>query len=197
MQEIFEIESIDSDYENVAQSVPDNTTEAERSAAQLYIFFILMLQTLFRISDAALNVLLSFFMLFLRKIAQLFHCEKLEDFAVKLPQTVRGARSLTTDSRNNFTRYACCPRCSSIYEWIPDTTVSSDSCENVAFPDHPQAHHRQACGKKLYKKVKTITGETKYRPISVYCYKSLIESLREMMKCPGFIDKCEHWRKRE
>ena len=195
--EIFEIEldsSIESDDENV---VPGNTTETERSAAHLYVFFILMFQTLFRVSDAALNVLLSFFMLFLQKIAQIFHCEKLEDFSAKLPRNIHSARSITTDSRNNFTRYACCPRCSSIYEWNPNTTGLSDSCENIAFPDHPQAHHRKACGKKIHKKVKTITGKTKHRPISVYCYKSIIESLREMIKCPGFIDKCEQWRKRE
>ena len=35
------------------------------------------------------------------------------------------------------------------------------------------------------------------QPRLIYCYKSVIESLHEMLKQKGFHDNCEMWRKRD
>ena len=174
----------------------NNCTEAEKGVSHLYLFFILMFQTLFHVSDAAVNVLLSFFMLFLQKLAKLFQCKKLEGFATKLPCKVGQARVITNSGRNDFTRYVCCPICSSLYLWNQSVPTPSN-CTKVAYPNHTQVQHRRPCGSLLCKRVKTLTGKIISRPILVYCYKSVIESLQEMVERPGFIDKCEQWRTRE
>lgn len=59
-------------------------SEVEGKSTYLYLFFMLMFQTLFRISDNALNVLFTFLALFLEKLGKLFECAKLENFASKL-----------------------------------------------------------------------------------------------------------------
>ena len=186
--------SSESDTECSVQSSLNHRAEPQNLPTRLYLFFILMFQTLFRVSDAAINVLLSFFALYLQKLAILFHSEKLKVFASKLPCTVHCARVAADSNRNNFTRYICCSRCFSIYRL--NSSVSEEvlsTCTHVAYPNHPQPQHRRPCGNPLYKRVRTLTGRIIHRPILVYCYKSIIDSLQEMIDRPGFVDKCEHW----
>ena len=53
------------------------------------------------------------------------------------------------------------------------------------------------CGESLYKRVKSTNGKIIYRPRLVYCYKSVIDSLQEMLLRPNFFISCEEWRKRK
>ena len=46
------------------------------------------------------------------------------------------------------------------------------------------------------KKIKSSKGKQSLYPRLIYCYKSVIESLQEMVSKPGFIDKYELWRER-
>ena len=62
------------------------------------------------------------------------------------------------------------------------------------FPNHPQRQHRQPCGQCLMKKIKSSRGVLSLHPRLIYSYKSVIESLQEMVLKPGFIEKCELWR---
>lgn len=67
------------------------------------------------------------------------------------------------------------------------------TCTHVKFPKHSQVHHRQPYGKSLFKKVKTRGGNVILRPLLVYCYKSVIDSLQEMLSQPDFFNRCEAW----
>ena len=66
----------------------------------------------------------------------------------------------------------------------------------LEFPNHPQLHHRRQCGDALMKKVKSSQGKVSLYPRLIYCYCSLVESLRDMIGKTDFITKCEKWRER-
>ena len=79
----------------------------------------------------------------------------------------------------------------------PDGSIISKKCDYVKFPKHPHLVHRQPCGTLLMKKVRTSSGTTTLYPKQIFCYKSIIESLKEMLVRPGFLEKCEAWRSRK
>lgn len=159
-----------------------------------------MFQTLFKLSDTAMNVLFSFFALFFATIARTMPALS-HSFISKLPGTKNAARSSRASART-FTQYVCCPSCHSIYNWNeciiqdPDDQLRSKLCTFQRFPNHPQRQHRHPCGQSLMKKIKSSNGRLSLYPHLIYCYKSVIESLQDMVSRPGFIEKCELWRER-
>ena len=44
------------------------------------------------------------------------------------------------------------------------------------------------------KTMRTSAGTTTLYPRQMFCYKSVIESLRQMVLRPGWIERCEKWR---
>lgn len=95
-----------------------------------------------------------------------------------------------------FLKFVSCSKCHSIYlieeckEKLPDKTVISCKCPYVHFPNHPHRAKIKACGTPLMKVVKTSSSTTTLYPNRMYCFKSIIKSLQEMIKRPGFIKKC-------
>ena len=90
--------------------------------------------------------------------------------------------------------------CHNTYEWsdciVQNSNGELDSalCSFQPFPNHPQRQHRQ---QRLMKKIKSVKGNAAtFHPHLIYCYKSVIESLQELMSRPGFIEECELWRQR-
>lgn len=71
--------------------------------------------------------------------------------------------------------------------------MDSICCSFVRFPTHLQRQHRNRCGEKIYKEVKLSNGEITYHPLLVYCYKSVIDSLQEMLNRLRFFEHCEAW----
>lgn len=128
----------------------------------LYTFFLLMFQTLFRLSDTALTVLLSFLALFFRTISRTFN-SPLHSFLSKLPSNIRAARQLATSGgkKNEFTQYICCPTCHSLYDrddgliCLPNGHTESKKCTFRQFPNHPMQQFRELCGTLLMKNVKS------------------------------------------
>ena len=169
---------------------------------EAYLRFILLWQTMFRLSDVGLGVLLAFLATLMRILASTFHISPLKDFASHMPKTVRAARTFLGRSQDQFTKWACCPSCSALYQLdkctvqLPDGTKSSRKCSHIRFPNHPQARFRRPCGTVLMKTVRTSSGTTYLYPRQMYCYNSLIEFLKRRLLQPGFIDRCEAWRNR-
>lgn len=180
--------------EGVTPSQVDTTSA---SLLRLYVFFLLMFQTLFKLSDTAVSALLLFLSMFFKTISRSLKVIIPEGFLLKLPRNVYRARMIASNgtNRSDFTQYICCPTCHSIYireECI--TTTESKKCNYVKFPNHPQSQHRSQCGTVLIKTVKTQTGKYVLQPKLIYCYRSVIDSLKEMVKRQNFIEQCEEWR---
>lgn len=168
--------------------------------AKLYVFFLLMFQSTFRLSDTALTVLLSFLSTFLMLLAKHYELEGLISFCTELPQSTVAARKVIGDDRNNFKKYACCPTCFDISIWCDGKDgkkVDNVSCANKKYPNHPQPQHRKPCGQKLLKVIKTPSQSLLYYPRLLYCYKPIIQSLQELILRPTFISQCELWRNRK
>lgn len=159
-----------------------------------------MFQALFHLSDTALNTLMAFFQMFFRSLSNTFQ-NLPESFISKLPHTIISARKITGQgAKSIFRKYVCCPTCHSIFNWeeciikLPNGQQDSKSCPFIQFPSHPQAHRRKPCGTALMKKVKSHENGLVLYPKRIYCYKSIIESLQDMLNQPQFISECEAWR---
>ena len=70
-------------------------------------------------------------------------------------------------------------------------------CTFRKFPCHPQLQHRKTCNTLLMKRLNLASGKVSLQPRLIYCYKSVVESLQEMIKRNGFIESCESWRQKD
>lgn len=100
-----------------------------------------------------------------------------------------------------FTIYVACPKCDSLYEYDDCIKTSSDGmkesakCCHVTMPNHPHRSRRRPCGAVLMKKQRT-KNRISIIPIKAYPYRSIKKSMKHLLVNTGFIEKCEHWRKR-
>ena len=140
--------------------------------------FLFMWQTLFRISDTGMNIIL----LFIAKFYSLVG--RVQNFIDQLPPNIAAARKSAGINRDDFSRYASCPKCHAVYPLDSckvvslDKTVQSRCCIHVKFPNHPHAYKRHPCDTPLMKTVRTSPGTTTLRAKQLYCYQSLIDSLK-------------------
>ena len=122
--------------------------------------------------------------------------------AIAFPGTLYYFRKEIGLVNDVFVKYVVCPKCHALYEFEKcfnkiGTSRVSKKCCHVKFPNHRQQWRRQSCGATLLKEVALKDGVKKLYPHKVYCYKSLIESLRALVKRPKFTEHCELWRQRE
>ena len=179
-------------------SIEQQATDSDTPLVRLYCFFLFMFQSLFRLSDTALNALVTFLAMFLRSLSNRFPGIP-KSFLEKFPSNLRLARKQIGHS-NTFRRYVCCPSCRSNYNWndciltLSNGDVESKRCHFIQFPNHPQTHHRKPCDTILMKKVKLPNSKVTLYPKMIYTYKSIIDSLQEMLYRQDFLQKCEAWR---
>ena len=175
-------------------------TTSHCSLLRLYVMFIFMWQSTFRLSDAGTDVLFAFIASFLLIVSVKVGCEKLREFCQTLPRNTAAARKVTGQDKEPFERWVCCPKCHSIYTLQQSKVTEANGqtvsmqCGYVQFPEHPQMRFRQPCGTVLLKSVRSPYGSTSLQPRLLYCYNSLIKAIGEMLKRPHFLEKCEQWR---
>lgn len=126
----------------------------------------------------------------------------LKDFAVEIPRTVDVGRRILGTNVDRFSRWACCPACSSIYPVnecktrLRNGRQTSQKRTFVKFPGHPQIWRRKECGTVLMKTIKTSAGTISLAPVQTYCCRSIKASLEELVQHSDFIELCERWRNR-
>ena len=168
---------------------------------KVYLFFLFMFQTFFKVSDAAMNVLLKFFSLFICLVVRILKLDHLR--VLKLPSSIYTARKTikNANNRDDFKKYVCCPACHTIY--LPEHCIInqpghvqvSKNCTFVRFPLHPMESHRSPCETVLMKTIKTPSGKFNLYPKLTYCYQSIIQSIQDLLLGPQFFQLCESWRK--
>ena len=153
-------------------------------------------------SDTGANLLLLFLSNFLLVLSRVLKSGALKDYSMELPRSVAMGRKILGTDIDKFTRWACCPTCSSIYpvdecrEKLINGQLTSKKCTFVRFLHHPQVWRRKECGKLLMKNVKTSAGTIVLTPLQTYCYKSITQSLKELLQRSDFVGLCEKWRNR-
>ena len=101
----------------------------------------------------------------------------------------------------SLTNFVACPKCSALYKTEECTVrksngrVVSKKCDQ--FPNHPQRTRRKQCGALLMKQMRSKNGSAFLYPKRLYCFRKLSDSLRAQIRRPGFLEKCESWRKRD
>ena len=123
-------------------------------------------------------------------------------FVDALPSSIYSARKMAESERDRFDRYVCCPGCHSLYSldecvvrMVGGHLVKEVFIYSISIASTTSAS--KACGKLVMKKVKSTSKGASLYPKLVYCYKSVIDSLKDMLKRPDFFRKCELWRDRQ
>lgn len=155
-------------------------------------------QSVFKVSNVAVTVLLRFLSLFLHYLANITELKSMEVLANVFPDTLPKAQRVAKLNRDDFKKYVCCPKCFAIYDMKDcfdkvGTQEVPRSCCSAKFPRHPWMAMRGVCGSTLLKAVKT---SQRYKPIKVYCCKSITSSIAAIISRPGMSKACESWRDR-
>lgn len=77
-----------------------------------------------------------------------------------------------------------------------DCTANA-KCSYVRFLRHPQQRMRSKCDENLMKAVKTASGKKIFVPLRVFCYKSIIDSIKNLVQRPGILDLFSKWKQRD
>ncbi|XP_073672238.1 uncharacterized protein [Paramisgurnus dabryanus] len=221
--ELSETESSDDDSDNEEviftedhedlDFADDDDTDADKSngddsrqlLVKLLAFMLLTWQAVFNISDNAIAALLLCLRHFMWLIGNILSVDVLSSFADMIPKTLHSLRKLTSVNRDDFTRYAVCPKCKTTYK-VSDCfhiarngSATSKTCGYIPFYKHPHKTSalRKKCGSLLMTKVTRFNGIESLYPKQTYCYKKVIQSLETLIRRPGFLEKCEKWRQRQ
>jgi len=186
--------------DELADNKETNTSLPTESRALL--MFLFLWQTIYKVSDNGISVLLKFIVCFLSIIGSLSNGQIIVEFAKCLPTSLYMAKSVLDVNEDKFEKFVSCPKCMTRYNYNECTikksngTIASKKCCYIRFPKHPQKTRRTECGTLLMKKVRSKSGSLYLRPKRMYCYRSLISCLNEMFSRTGFLDKCDEWKYR-
>ena len=94
-------------------------------------------------------------------------------------------------TKDKFLKYVVCPKCHTLYKFEECyRTVGSNNlskqCSFVKFPNHRQRWRCRPCGETLLKEVTSKDNMKRLYPYKVYCYQSLVDSLKRFVKRPNF-----------
>ena len=176
----------------------DNTTSGKIFNLLTWLFYFLYLWKCINvISDNALNTLISF-------LYNLFQLMSLQDKVLAaalhvIPTSVYMLCKFLIIDRDCFERYIVCPACTKIYKnedcFIDGSTVPRLlKCNNIL---RQTKRRTEYCNQLMFRKVVLKGGDEAFYPLKTFCYRSLIDSLENILRRPGYEELCEHWRNRE
>ena len=157
------------------------------------ILFICLWQSAFKISDAAIEILLKFHASLVKVLAGT--ASIVTSFALRIPSSVYLLWKYSKhENCEKFIEYVVCPSCFSLYnienclqhingEQVPKW------CSHVKYPNHPVSAYRKACNTPLLKKIHKSNGKIEYRPRFIYAYQPLKASLQQLLNRPEFSAK--------
>lgn len=110
-------------------------------------------------------------------------------FAASFPSSLYMLKKYFGLHKDCFQKFVVCPKCNSLYNY--DSAYEkvggrrlSRKYSFVEFPNHRQRAHRKSCNEILLKEVKLQDGKLKLYPKKVYCYNSIIETLKTFSPTP-------------
>ena len=160
--------------------------------------FLLSWQAVFRIPDGALNVLFKFLSLVIMKLCNVSGSEDLRMLHRHFPSSLVLARMLQSGNDANFSKLIVCQKCYTTYRY--EDGLEKDgitSCTYVRFLRHSQKRMRVACKSSLLKVIKTASGKHVFHPLKIiFCYRSIIETLKQLLQRPGMLDVLNKWKTR-
>lgn len=102
----------ESDEEEVIEgSIAPTEASSAICTARVFTLFILLWQSMFRIGNVAVSVLLCFLSLFFHYLSVMTQVDSIESISKLLPNTLNKAHKIVMFNRNDFHQYVCCPKC--------------------------------------------------------------------------------------
>lgn len=117
------------------------------------------------------------------------------------PGTLDKVRKLHFINKDDFEKWITCQQCHCTYPYQlcvdrAGITENIVKCSFVRFPRHQQICMRSPCGFPLMKAIKTTSGKRMLKPLKVFCYRSVTESIVHLVQQPGMLDLLNHWKLR-
>ena len=180
----------------------DEDSSRRHRVIHIFLHFLFLWQSLFRLSDAAISLMLMFMAKFLSYLGLCFGIEALQKLSEVFPCTLYRAKKCLGRLQERFSRFVTCPKCHKVYKkedsWTLDHSGKkvSCTCSYVRYPRHIQARMRAPCGSLLLKTVRSSSGSEYLAPIQTYCYVGVLTSLEALLNRPHVASLCEAWRSR-
>lgn len=172
-------------------------TQKLTTLVQWLVYFILIWQSFCKLSDNGLEWLLQFLVQFFKVLSELSGCEYISELVAIIPSSLYLLRKFACLDRDNFIKFAVCPKCAKLYD-LKDCTETDDCGRRKVKHCHFKKYPRSStCGSPLAKKVFLSNGAEQFYPLKVYCYNSVREKLQEMLMRDNFPQLCESWRNHE
>lgn len=154
--------------------------------------FLLLLQSKYKLTKSAVKSLLEFLPRVLQ-LGQQLSTAHIQQIVKAFPKTVNTLRKqLGVDSK--LQHYVTCPKCYTLYNFEECVNrnhkgeiVHVNTCTSKIF--------QKQCNSQLLHELKWGKRTVHYPQKSFVC-KSILATLAEMIKRPGFLADCEHWRSR-
>ena len=144
-----------------------------------------------------MNILFKFFSLLLHKLVTLTGSKTVEELHKYFPSSLLSARKIQCQKQANFYKFVVCQKCFTTFNL--EDCLGKDGiqkCTYVHFPRHPQKCIRVLCNESLLKTAKTPSGRITSYPLKLYCFKSIIESIQQLVQQPSMLDLLNKWKER-
>ena len=201
--EVWEFDSED-EFEPSSGKTTDLNTQLQSDSASkmqklvgFICMFLLSWQAVFRIPDGALNVMFKFLSLLFLKLGDITGSVDMKTLSQHFPSSLMLARKVQSGDSANFSKLIVCQKCSTTYRYEDCLERNGiKKCTYVRFPRHPQKRMRVPCNSPLLKLIKTASGRHISTPLKVFCYQSIIQTIRCLVQQPGMLDVLNKWKDR-
>ena len=202
LQEILHLEEIwDEEMNTEDYDMHEDSNVLITWELRTILIFIATWQFCFGISDAGVAALLWFLSKFFHLILLKYNREGfLHHFCNIFPNTLKRTLHLLAVGNDTFTKFIVCPLCDSVFHYDFGYTMERGvkvpkHSPHVAMPNHPIASQRQRCGAILMKTLRGKNGNF-VQPYKMFPYQSVKDGLIKLLSRKGFLECCEHWRRR-
>ena len=133
---------------------------------------------------------------FLHALGVTCNSDQLCQVALMLPNSLYLLRKFVNLKRDNFVKFAVCPKCASLYQIGCTRLIGGHAVSNTCSHRLFKKGAKRDCGAVLAKKVILASGKVCFYPQILYCFNSVIDQIEGLLKRPGIPDMCEQWRDR-
>jgi len=166
----------------------------QKKLLQILMQALFCIQANLYLSDACLESLLGLLKLFVYLMLTILNIKELEPLYNNMPTSLYMARKFLLINRDLFYKYVVCTTCCKMHNESDCFTVNngikqSKTCSNILFPNHPHKTRRQQCNTYLMKSIRKFnSSQVNLVPHKVYAYRSIKESLQELLNRKSFRD---------
>ncbi|PFX26443.1 hypothetical protein AWC38_SpisGene8874 [Stylophora pistillata] len=127
-----------------------------------------------------------------------YSSEYISQMALILPTSLYLLRKFGNLKRDDFVKFAVCPKCASLYKLESCTRlIGGQVVTNIRSHRPFNKGLVSECGTVLARKVILGSGKVCFYPHKIYCFNRVIDQLEGLLKRPGVPEISEEWRENQ